>query len=566
MSSHHPFTGKHFSLSRRDALLGSAALAAAAAMPKTGWAATDPSALARSTKGMVTSPHELATRSGLEVLQNGGNAIEAAIAIAATLSVTYPHFCGLGGDSFMVISDRNGNVRTLSGIGQAAANPPDYKGSIPIRGPQSALTTAAAVDTWDQAYDFSRKAWGGKQSWESLFKRPIEYARNGFPVTPSQLFWQKFEEKNLKDWPDIQRIFMPNEKIPEVGEKLVQPQLADSLEMLAKNGGRDFYEGKLAARIAAGLKAMGSPLTATDLARTRARDEAPLRVKYRGGELLGIRPPTQGITTLEIMGILDRFDLSKYPEGSADHYHLMVEAVKPAFIDRNLIGDPEFVDVPVNFLLSKENLDAHAKAIDMAKAAPWPHVFKKADTVYIGATDPQGNCVSMLQTVYYDWGSGFVAGDTGILWHNRGASFRLDPKSPNRLQPGKRPFHTLNPGIYLKGGKPRILYGTQGADGQPQTLTAILTRMIDYNMDPLTALARPRFLLGKTFSDTRDSLKLEQDAGEAVFKELAARGHEISPIPAQSQLAGHPGAIRIGDDGTITGAHDPRSDGRALGL
>ncbi|BEV44276.1 gamma-glutamyltransferase [Afipia carboxidovorans] len=567
MPNLHPFANASLMLSRRDTLLGSAALMAATTLPKSGWAAPDASALARSKKGMVTSPHELATRAGLEVLQNGGNAIEAAIAIGATLSVTYPHFCGLGGDAFMVISDRNGNVRTLSGVGQAAANPPDYKDSIPIRGPQSALTAAAAVDTWDQAFDFSRKSWGGKQSWESLFKRPIEYARDGFPVTPSQKFWQTFQEKNLKDWPDIQRIFMPSGKIPEVGEKLVQPQLANSLEMLAKNGGRDFYEGKLAERIASGLKAMGSPLTASDLARCRARDEAPLRVKYRGGELLGLRPPTQGITTLEIMGILERFELSKYPEGSADFYHLLVEAVKPAFIDRNrYIADPEFVDVPVNFLLSKENLDAHAKAIDLAKAAAWPHVFKKADTVYIGATDSNGNCVSMLQTVYYDWGSGFVAGDTGILWHNRGASFRIDPKSPNRLEPGKRPFHTLNPGMYLKGGKPRILYGTQGADGQPQTLAAVLTRLIDYNMDPLTALARPRFLLGKTFSDTRDSLKLEQDAGEAVFKELAARGHEMSPIPAQSPLAGHPGAIKIDEDGTITGAHDPRSDGRALAL
>src|SRR5690606_36329717 len=149
--------------------------------------------------------------------------------------------------------------------------------------------------------------------------------------------------------------------------------------------------------------------------------------------------------------------------------------------------------------------------IDMQRALPWPHVFKRGDTVYIGAVDAEGNAVSMLQTVYFDWGSGMMASDTGILWHNRGASFSLNPAHPNALQPGKRPFHTLNPGMYLKNGKPALLYGTQGADGQPQTLTAVLTRIIDYGMDPLTALSRPRFLLGKTFSDTRDSLKLEQD-------------------------------------------------------
>ncbi|MCP1850707.1 MULTISPECIES: gamma-glutamyltransferase [unclassified Bradyrhizobium] len=554
-------------MSRRELLIGSMLAAVAAAAPRPLRALDNTGALARSKTGMVTSPHELATQAGLEVLRKGGNAIEAVIAIGATLCVTYPHFSGLGGDSFMVISDRKGNVRTLSGAGQAALNLPNYSGSVPIRGPGSALTAATTVDVWDQAFDFSRKSWAGKQSWASLFERPIEYAGKGFPVTPSQRFWQDMEAKNLKDWPDIQRIFMPAGRMPEIGEPLVQPELAKSLEMLAANGGRDFYEGKLAAHIAAGLKQIGSPLTADDLARCRARDETPLRVGYRGGELLGLRPPTQGLTTLEIMGILDRFELAKYPEGSADYYHLLVEAVKQAFIDRSrYIGDPEFVDVPVNQLLSASYLDARAKAINLEKAMPWPHVFKKGDTVYLAATDRDGNCVSMLQTVYYDWGSGMVAGDTGIIWHNRGASFNLDPASPNCLKPGKRPFHTLNPGIYLKGGRPHLLYGTQGADGQPQTLAAVLTRLIDYNMDPLTALSRPRFLLGKTFSDARDSLKLEKDAGEEVFKALAGRGHEISPIPAQSPLAGHPGAIRIDADGSITGAHDPRSDGRALGL
>lgn len=554
-------------LSRRELLVTSAFAAVAASMPGPVRALSNSGALAQSTKGMVTSPHDLATQAGLEVLRKGGNAIEAAIAIGATLCVTYPHFTGLGGDAFMIMSDRKGNIRTLSGIGQAAANPPNYSGSVPVRGPGSTLTAAATVDTWDQAFDFSRKSWGGKLSWASLFERPIEYASKGFPVTPSQRFWQDFRAKDLKDWPDIQRIFMPAGRMPETGETLVQPELARSLETLAANGGRDFYEGKLAERIAAGLKKVGSPLTADDLARCRARDEAPLRVGYRGGELIGLRPPTQGITTLEIMGILDRFELAKYPEGSADYYHLLVEAVKYAFIDRNrYVADPEFTDVPVNQLLSNSGLDAHAKAISMEKALPWPHVFKKGDTVYIAATDQNGNCVSMLQTVYFDWGSGMIAGDTGILWHNRGASFNLDPASPNCLKPGKRPFHTLNPGMYLKQGRPHLLYGTQGADGQPQTLAAVLTRLIDYNMDPLTALSRPRFLLGKTFSDSRDSLKLEKDAGEEVFKKLAERGHEMSPIPAQSPLAGHPGAIRINADGSITGAHDPRSDGRALGV
>ncbi|MEA1834883.1 gamma-glutamyltransferase family protein [Methylobacterium durans] len=554
--------------SRRALLASSAAFGAAAwTVNLHAEVSAERGALARSDQGMVTSPHELASQAGREILQAGGNAIEAAIAINATLCVTYPHFCGLGGDAFMIISDRKGNGFTLSGIGQAAAKPLDYAGSIPVRGPGSALTAAAAVDTWDQAFEFSRRSWGGRQPWNALFKRSIQYATDGFPLTPSQRFWSNFRAKEIGNWPDVVRVFTFDGRIPEVGETFRQPDLARTLTVLAENGGRAFYEGDLALRIARGLQQAGSPLTANDLARCRARNESALRVPYRGGELVSLRPPTQGIATLEIMGTLDRFDVAAIPEGSADYYHLLVEAVKTAFIDRNrYVADPDFVDVPVNRLLSKANLDAHARSIDLRRAAPWPFLFKPGDTVFIGAIDKDGNCVSMLQTVYFDWGSGVVAGDTGILWHNRGAAFSLDPQHINVLQPGKRPFHTLNPGMYFTDGRPRLLYGTQGADGQPQTLAAVLTRLIDYKLDPLTALTRPRFLLGKTFSDSRDSLKLELDAGQDVFAELAARGHEISPIPAQSPLAGHPGAIRIESDGSIVGAHDPRSDGLALGL
>lgn len=522
--------------------------------------------LATSSKGMVTSPHELATLAGLDVLKSGGNAIEAAIAIAASLNVTYPHFTGFGGDAFMIISDRNGKVRTLSGIGQAPQVLPQYSGTIPVRGAQSMLTTAANVDTLGKAFDISRNELGGRKSWEELLKQAIAYARDGFPVSESERFWTEYRLKDMPSMPGVSKYFMVDGKVPEAGYLFRQPQLAETLEMLAARGYRDFYDGQLAQRIAKGLKEAGSPLTASDLTKTQARVEPPLRVGYRGGELLANQPPTQGITTLEIMGILDRFDLKKIPEGSADYYHLLVEAVKRAFIDRNrYLADPEFVDVPSAELLSNAHLDKLANGIDMQKALPWPHVYQHGDTVYIGTADAYGNAVSMLQTIYFDWGSGVMAGDTGILWHNRGASFSLNPSHPNVLQPGKRPFHTLNPGMYLKDGKPALLYGTQGADGQPQTLTAILTRMIDYDMDPLTALSKPRFLLGKTFSDTRDSLKLEQDAGEPVFAELARRGHEMSTIPAQSPLSGQPGAIRI-DGGLFRGAHDPRSDGRALGI
>lgn len=521
--------------------------------------------------GMVTSPHVGASQAGLDVLAAGGNAIEAAIAIAACLGVVYPHFCGLGGDAFMVLADGNGTVQTLSGIGQAAQDVRSYLASgtaIPVRGPRSMLTTAAAVDVLGKAFALSRENWGGRCSWSGLLAPAIALARDGFPMSASERFWLEFRLNDGSPMPDVFDGRLDAGGLPPPGQWRRQPQLAGTLEALAQGGPRDFYEGYLAQRIARGLADAGSPLSAADLARTQARAEAPLRLPYRSGELVGLQPPTQGMTTLEIMGILDRFDLQTVAEGSADHFHLMVEAVKQAFLDRNrFVADPDHADVPTARLLSPTHLDARAAAIDPRHALPWPHVFQNGDTVYIGVADAQGRAVSMLATVYFDWGSGVLVGDTGLLWHNRGAAFSLDPAHPNMLAPGKRPFHTLNPGMYLERGKPTLLYGTQGADGQPQTLAAILTRMIDYQLTPALALAKPRFLLGKTFSDARDSLKLEDDLPERVFAELAARGHELARVPAQSPLMGHPGAIRIDPvTGWMSGAHDPRSDGRALAL
>src|SRR6185312_425048 len=528
--------------------------------------------LARSRIGMVTSPHELASQAGLDVLKSGGNAVEAAIAIGACLSVTYPHFTGLGGDGFMVVADARGKVSTISGIGQAPRLLPAFGASvnvIPHRGPVSMLTTAGNVDAMGKAFELSCRELGGRQSWASLLKPAVTLARDGFPWTGSGRFWLGFRAEEMHKLPGVASEFLVDGKAPDVGEIFRQPRLARTLETLAERGHRDFYEGHLAARLVKGLQQAGSPLTAGDLAATAARLEPPLAQAYRGGMLLAHQPPTQGVTTLQIMGILDRFDLAAIPEGSADYYHLLVEAVKCAFNERNrYLADPDFSPVPCERLLSNAALDRAAASVNLARAQPWPHRFQVGDTAYIGTADAAGNSVSMLQTLYYDWGSGVTVGDTGVLWHNRGAAFSLDPTSPNRLEPGKRPFHTLNPGIYMKDGQASILYGTQGADGQPQTLAAILTRLIDYNMDPLTALARPRFLLGRTFSDSRDSLKLESDAGREVFVELTRRGHEMSTLPAQSPLAGHPGAIVIhpGVPRLITGAHDPRSDGRALGL
>jgi gamma-glutamyltranspeptidase/glutathione hydrolase len=517
--------------------------------------------------GMVTSPHVVATRCGVEVLEGGGNAIEAAIATAMALCVTYPHFCGLGGDAFLIIADANGKVQNISGIGQAAQNTRGYSGSIPVRGPRSALTTAGTVDALRCAWDISQGL-GGKHSWASLLKPAIGLARQGYEVTQSERFWLAFRQPQAAELHDVFLNYTVDGGVPDLGTVSKKPQLARTLELLADFGPRAFYEGHLADQIAHGLALTGSPLTRKDLALTRARVEEPLCLPYRGGTLIAHRPPTQGITTLQIMGILERFDFGSIQEGSAEYYHLLVEAVKQAFLDRDrYLGDPEHVDVPVDKLLSNEHLQRKAEAIDLTCAMDWPHPFQTGDTVFVAASDVAGNSVSLLATVYFDWGSGVMVGDTGVLWHNRGASFSLDPAHPNALAPGKRPFHTLNPGMYLKDGKPNIIYGTQGADGQPQTLAAILTRMIDYGMPPLQALAQPRFLLGKTFSDATETLKLEDDVPLSVQNELARMGHVLRTVDAQSPLMGHPGAIVIDPaSGQMVGAHDPRSDGLAIGV
>jgi gamma-glutamyltranspeptidase/glutathione hydrolase len=525
-------------------------------------------ASAHSIKGMVTSPHALATQSGVDVLASGGNAIEAAIATVAALCVTYPHFCGLGGDAFLLLSDAQGKVQTISGIGQAAADVSGYSGAIPLRGPRAALTSAGTVEALGQAHAISQAEWQGRKTWGELLTPAIALAREGFAISNSERFWLNFRLAEAATLPDVYRSYLHQGQVPPAGFVRQQPALARTLETLAERGPRDFYEGQLAQQIATGLRAAGSPLTAKDLAQTRARIEPALSVPYRGGELLAHQPPTQGMTTLQIMGLLERFDLGRIAEGSADHYHLMIEAVKQAFLDRNrFLADPDFAQVPSTQLLSPIHLDAGARAIQLQQALPWPHPHQQGDTVYVGVADAMGNSVSLLATVYFDWGSGVQVGDTGVLWHNRGAAFSLDPVHPNVLAPGKRPFHTLNPGMFRKDGRVQLLYGTQGADGQPQTLAAVLTRLIDYRMEPMAALAAPRFLLGKTFSDATDSLKLEEDVPGDVVAELRQRGHAISLLPAHNPLMGHPGAIAIDPlSGRMTGAHDPRSDGLATGL
>ena len=513
---------------------------------------------ARSRQGMVTTPHRAASEAGAKVLRRGGTAIEAVIAAGAALTVLYPHFCGLGGDAIWIVADREGRRQTIMGIGQAAESLPKFD-VIPTRGPLSALTTAALVDSWGEALNYSRSHWGGSEGFSTLLCDAIEFASGGFPVSQSQAHWHAFRKDEIDAWPGVSDFFVKD------GIQR-QPQLAAVLEEIALQGHRTFYEGEAAHRIAKGLEAAGSPLRKRDLEKTVAGMAEPLSLTYHDFELLAPPPPCQGVTTLSIMGILSNFAMKNISPESPEFYHLCAEAIKQAFLERGGIADPDHVEQDCAAWLAGDFSAAKAGRIDRTVALPWPQPFRNGDTVFLAATDAQGRSASVLQSTYYDWGSGVLLEDTGILWQNRGAAFSTDPSSANVIAPGKRPFYTLNPGIALRDGKPAILYGTQGADGQPQTLTLLLSRLIDHGFDPLSALSAPRFLLGRTFSDSRDNLKIEQSVGSDVIDTLSRYGHGVVAIPELSALAGQAGIIQIGEDGWIHGAHDPRSDGCAVGV
>lgn len=503
--------------------------------------------------GALTTPHPLATKAGLAVLRQGGTAPEALIAAGAVLTVVMPHFCGLGGDAVWLVADRKGRARSFLAIGQGVSRPMPAS-PLPLRGAGSILTTAAVVDGWHHAHEHARQHLGGRMVWGDLLAPAIAAAENGYDVTPSQAFWADYRAGEIENWPGFEGLFLHKGRSVPAGQRLRQPGLAHALNEIASEGAQAFYTGALSRRIVEGLTDAGAVISAEDLARTTTREVFPLSQSYRGVALLAPPPPTQGLTTLQIMGILQRYDLQSLEVGSANHLHLCVEAVKRAFLDRPAIADSGDKDLAQS-LLDPAHLDQLAAGISQDQAMPWPHLWQHGDTVYLGAIDDQGNAASVLQSTYFDWGSGVVAGDTGILWQNRGAAFSSDTRHPNTFAPGKLPFYTLNPGIALRDGTPAFVYGTQGADGQPQTLAMLLTRLIDFSQDPETALAAPRFLLGRTFSDQRDSLKIEAHAGEAVIAALAAKSHEICPISALSPLAGLAGIVTA-----KAGFQDPRGN------
>ncbi len=528
---------------------------------------------ATSSRGVVTSPHFLATAAGQAVLKAGGNAIEAALAVGSTLSVVYPHMNSLGGDGFWLLCDEAGKLTGLDGAGPAGqAYTPDFYAAqgldaIPARGPHAANTVAGLVSVWGAAHALSRTHWNGRLDWRAVLDPAHDHAEQGFACSASQgdFLTQKWDE--LGEFDTLTGIYAPGGQPTPAGATFQQPRLAESLRLLQRDGADSFYRGELGRRVAQGLSDAGSLLRADDLAAFRCRQVDPISVPYRNGLAVNMPPPTQGLASLLILGQLDHFELARHPHRSADYVHLLVEATKQAFRLRDRhVADPDHVEIPLAELLAPAAIAELAEAIDMTRAAPWGTGVGPADTVWFGVVDAKGRAVSAIQSIYHEYGSGVVAGDTGIIWQNRGASFSLDPRHANVLKPGKRPFHTLNPAMYLENGRPRLVYGTMGGDGQPQTQAAVATRALDYQLPLDVVLDSPRWLLGRTWGQSSDTLKLEGRFATEVFDELARRGHTVERVDDYAQMMGHAGVIRVRDDGSCEAASDPRSDGAAAGV
>jgi len=526
-------------------------------------------------KGMVTSPHALASSAGVDVLRAGGSAVDAAIATSAVLAVAYPHMTGLGGDAFWLIHDgHSGAVRFLNGGGKAAATASlaalrdRGMSEVPLRGIIPAtLTVPGAVASWTEAHQAY-----GRLPLAKVLESAIAYAREGFPVTARLASFIELMRSELAHQPEAAALFLRNGAIPTAGAKLTNPDLAQTLQAIADAGWAGFYRGAVAEELARFSLHMGGFFQEDDLAHQIASWGAPLVGRYRDVEIYNTPPPTQGFSVLEMLNLLEAHELHKKDLLGPDRVHLMVQAKQIAYHDRDrVLADPAFAEVPVERLISKAYAAKRAELIDTRAALRWDEVPSygslAGDTVYVAAVDGDGNAVSLIQSLYGAFGSCMVAGRTGVVLQNRSSYFSLDPDHPNRLERGKIPLHTLIASIGKRDGRLWSVLGCMGADGQPQIQLQLYSAMIDHGLDIQEAIEMPRFLSGRFgLGEARDTLHLEGRFPDEFARELAQRGHTVNRWGAWNEMAGHAHGITIDpQSGIFIGGSDPRSDGAAIG-
>jgi gamma-glutamyltranspeptidase/glutathione hydrolase len=512
-----------------------------------------------------TAPHFAATQAGTAILENGGTAIEAMVAAAASIAVNYPHMNGLGGDGFWLISEPNKPPIAINAAGVAAkgATLNNYKAftSIPSRGPKAALTMAGAVAGWSKALEIS-DTWQANQPLSLLLGSAINDAKQGIEVT------QSLSDASHKTFAEMAQNeafeqFLINGQALSKGQTITLPLLADTLEKLVANGLDDFYHGDIAKSLASDLAHAGSPINLSDFEDYQAKVVAPISVTTSAGVLYNLPNPTQGIASLLILALYDR--LKDTVKTELDHVHVLVECTKQAFLKRNqLVTDPTRSEIDLPELLGDKSINDMLKQISLEKASPWPVNAKHGDTIWMGACDSEGRMVSYIQSLYWEFGSGIVSPSTGIVWNNRGTSFSLDPEDLQALAPGLQPFHTLNPAFAELADGRRMSYGTMGGEGQPQTQAAVFTRFVYQDLPLSVSVSKGRWLLGRTWGDTSHNLKIESDLAEVVSNDLQSMGHDVAVVESCNELMGHAGAVVAFSDGRTCAATDPRSDGSAF--
>jgi gamma-glutamyltranspeptidase/glutathione hydrolase len=530
------------------------------------------------TQGMAATSHPLASQVALDVLKRGGSAVDAAIAANAAIGLMEPTGNGVGGDLFAIVWDaRSGKLHGLNASGRSPQSLSLAKlreelrklnsKTIPPRGPLP-VTVPGTVDGW-----FELHGRFGKLPMKELLQPAIDYARNGFPVTEVIAEGWARNARLLKDYPNFAATFMPNGRAPAKGEVFRNPQLADTLAAIA-SGGRDaFYKGDIAQRIEKYLRTNGGYLTAADFAAHRSEWVEPVSTNYRGYDVWELPPNTQGIAALQMLNILEAYDLKKMGFGSADYLHHFVEAKKLAFEDRaRYYADPGFARIPLRGLLSKDYAAKRRKLIGERAALEYaadPRALEQGDTIYLTVADRAGNMVSLIQSNYRGMGSGMTPDGCGFILQDRGEMFSLQDGHANVYAPGKRPFHTIIPAFITRDGKPWLSFGVMGGSMQPQGHVQIVVNLIDFGMNLQEAGDAPRVRHDGSSEPTDEVMRdggvvvLEQGASAETVKALQARGHKVQ-VNNDGDFGGYQAILRNAE-GVYFGASESRKDGAAQG-
>lgn len=539
---------------------------------------TQSRSVAVATEGMVAASEQLAALAGLEILKRGGNAADAAIAANAVIGLTEPMSCGIGGDLFVIYWDAT--TERLYGLNASGRSPYELTREvfaerglteIPDSGPLS-WSVPGCVAGWD---DLRERF--GTLSFAELLAPAIRYAEEGFPVSEIIANGWKVSERQLSRWPDSAKTYLPGGRAPRFGEVFRNPYLARSYRAIA-DGGRDaFYRGSIAAEIVAFSKSNGGYLSQRDLAEHTSDWIEPVSTNYRGYDVWELPPAGQGIAALQILNLLEPHDLRSMKPGSVDYLHLFIEAKKLAFADRaRFYADPDFADVPVAELISKQYAARRQARIDPEKAATdvpaGDPKLSHGDTIYLCAVDKDRNCCSLIQSNYYGFGSGMVPGDAGFVLQNRGALFALDDDHLNRYEPHKRPFHTIIPAMVTRDGRPWLVFGVMGGDMQPQGHVQVLVNLIDFEMNVQQAgdAARVRHFgsatpTGRPANPDGGTVDVESGISDETIAALEAKGHRVRRAFPGGSFGGYQAILIDWENGVLQGATEPRKDGAALG-